>query len=116
MNLVPDINYDIITNNRGGLKEVSIEGKPKTMFQLLEPNFIEGFADVLTLGAKKYSRNNWKKVDRDEYERAIYHHLNEYFKGNKNDLESGKSHLFHVACNAMFLNWFDNNDTMEKEQ
>ena len=91
----------------GGMKETEIKGKPKTMFQLLEPLFIEGIADVLTMGAKKYARDNWKKVDRDEYERAIYSHLNKYLQGNKKDTESGFSHLFHVACNAMFLDYFD---------
>ena len=115
MGLTTDINCDIVVNKQGGLKEITIEGKPKTMFHLLEPYFVEGVADVLTLGALKYSPDNWKKVNRDEYERAMYHHLNEYLKGIKNDEESGKSHLFHVACNAMFLNWFDNNQTVEKE-
>ena len=94
-------------HNNGGMKETAIDGKPKTMFQLLEPLFIEGVADVLTMGAKKYARDNWKKVDRDEYERAIYSHLNKYLQGNKKDMESGFSHLFYVACNAMFLDYFD---------
>lgn len=94
-------------NLAGGMKEVAIGGKPKTMFQLLDPTFIEGVGDVLTMGAIKYSPNNWKLVDREQYERAMYHHMNEYFKGVKNDDESGLSHLYHVACNAMFLDWFD---------
>ena len=77
------------------------------MFQLLDPIFTEGVADVLTMGALKYSPDNWKKVDPTEYKRAIYHHLNEYLKGNKDDDESTMSHLYHLACNAMFLDWFD---------
>lgn len=104
---------DNIKYSSGGVKETSIDGKPKTMFQLLDPYFIEGTADVLTMGALKYARDNWKKVPRDEYERAIQHHMNEYMKGIKNDDESGKSHLFHIACNAMFLDWFDREEPLE---
>lgn len=97
----------------GGVKETSLDGKPKTMFQLLDPTFIEGFADILTLGAIKYAPDNWKKVPREEYERAAYHHWNEYLKGNKLDDETGKSHLYHMACNIMFLDW---NDRKEEDE
>lgn len=107
------IHSDRITSPSGGVKEVSINGKAKTMFQLLEPDFVEGVADVLTMGAKKYSRDNWKKVDRDEYERALYHHLNEYLKGHKIDDESGLSHLCHLSTNAMFLDFFDREEPNE---
>ncbi len=97
----------------GGVKEVAVNGKTKTMFQLIDPYYIEGIGDVLTMGAKKYTPDNWKKVDRIEYERAMYHHMNEYLKGNKNDSESGMSHLHHLATNAMFLSWFDKNSTID---
>ena len=96
-----------IVYENGGVKEIALDGKPKTMFQLVDPVFVEGFADILTMGAIKYSPDNWKKVDRSEYERATYHHWNEYLKGNKIDDESGKSHLYHLACNIMFLDWSD---------
>lgn len=107
---------DFKTNNKGGIKEVAIKGKVKTMFQLLDPIFIEGFAEVLTMGALKYAPDNWKKVDQEEYLRAIYHHLNEYRKGTKKDDESGMSHLYHIACNAMFLDWFDRQESNEEER
>lgn len=105
---------DRVINNLGGIKETSVEGKPKTMFQLLDHKFVEGVADVLTMGAKKYERDNWKKVDRDEYERAIYHHLSEYLQGHKLDKDSGQSHLHHIATNAMFLDWFDRETPIER--
>jgi len=98
---------DRVYSESGGMKEVALGGIPKTMFQLLDPNFIEGVADILTMGALKYAPNNWKNVDRGEYERAVCHHLNEYRKGILNDDESGKSHLYHIGCNIMFLDWFD---------
>lgn len=110
-----DVHTDRIQYANGGVKENALGGKPKTMFQLLDPEFIEGMADILTMGALKYSPDNWKKVDRIEYERATYHHWNEYLKGNKLDDESGKSHLYHLACNVMFLNWFDRNQVEEEK-
>lgn len=106
---------DFFVSSLGGIKEVSLDGKPKTMFQLLKPDYIEGIADVLTMGALKYAPDNWKKVPRVEYERAMYHHLNEYLKGNKDDDESGLSHLYHMATNAMFLDWFDKQGKREEE-
>ncbi len=108
---ITDINYDREKYENGGVKETKVGGKTKTMFQLLDPFYIEGIADVLTMGAEKYSPDNWKKVPRVEYERAMYHHMNEYLKGDKTDEESGQSHLYHLATNAMFLNWFDKNMT-----
>jgi len=104
---------DRITYESGGVKETAEGGIPKIMFQLLDPNFIEGTAKVLTMGALKYAPDNWQKVDRIEYERALYHHLNEYLKGNKKDDESGLAHLYHLSCNAMFLNWFDTSQKVE---
>jgi len=81
----------------------------KPMFDLLVPEFIEGVAKVMTLGAQKYAPNNWKYVENAEsrYLAALYRHLNAYHKGEKIDSESGLSHLAHIACNAMFLFWFD---------
>jgi len=81
----------------------------KPMFDLLVPEFIEEVAKVMTLGAQKYAPNNWKYVEDAEsrYLAALYRHLNAYHKGEKIDPESGLSHLAHIACNAMFLFWFD---------
>lgn len=102
---------DRVTYESGGVKETAIGGVTKTMFQLIDPYYIEGIGDVLTMGAEKYSPDNWKKVDKTEYKRAMYHHMNEYLKGHKIDDESGLSHLYHLATNLMFLDWFDRNET-----
>lgn len=81
------------------------DGKP--MMHLLEPKWIVGTAEVLTMGAKKYAPNNWKRVNRKKYEDAIFRHLMAYLSGEKNDIESGKSHLYHINCCSMFLDYFD---------
>ena len=68
-------------------------------------NAIKKVAEVLTFGAKKYTRNGWQTVDDAErrYTDALYRHMNAIHRGEKLDPESGLSHRAHAACNAMFL-------------
>ena len=80
----------------------------KTMMSLVEPEFIKGTARVLTMGAIKYEVDNWKNCeDRKRYEDALLRHIYDYLSGTKIDEESGESHLYHAACNLMFLDAFD---------
>jgi len=88
----------------------------KPMLSLIEPAFIEGVAKILTIGAKKYGLDNWKTIPIEEerrYKDALLRHINEYMKGNKLDNETHESHLYHAACNLMFLNYLD---TIPKEK
>jgi hypothetical protein len=81
----------------------------KPMMYLLNPKFVLDVAKVLTLGAKKYAPDNWKKVS-EPYQRyisALERHMFAYHGGEKLDPESGISHLCHVVCCAMFLYGFD---------
>lgn len=90
------------------MSEFKKQDDGKLMLSLIEPQFIKGTAKVLTLGAKKYSVGNWKNCeDRTRYEDALLRHIYEYLQGNKCDDESGVSHLYHAACNLMFLDAFD---------
>jgi hypothetical protein len=82
----------------------------KTRLELIEPKFIQGLGEILTFGANKYSANNWKNMGPDDVERvkgALLRHLMEYMDGTEFDSETGKSHLYHAACNLMFLDFFD---------
>lgn len=80
------------------------ENKP--MFDLIDPYFEEDVAKVLTMGAKKYAKNNWQKnEDIDRYIGALQRHLNDIKKGNFKDKESKLQHTAHIACNAMFLHY-----------
>jgi len=84
----------------------------KPMVSLVEPKFILGVAEILTFGAEKYGKNNWKEAqpeDIQRYKDALMRHQLAYFDGEEIDLESGKSHLYHIGCNIMFLDYFDRN-------
>jgi|LGOV01.1.fsa_nt_gb hypothetical protein len=87
------------------------EGKP--MVSLVEPKFVLGTSQILTFGASKYGKNNWKEATPEDIERysdALLRHLYAYLGGEKIDPESGKPHLHHVSCNVMFLDYFDRQD------
>ena len=86
------------------------DDKGKPMVSLVEPAFILGTAKVLTKGATKYGRDNWKNAageDLVRYKDALLRHTLAYMGGEKNDHETGLSHLYHMSCNTMFLDYFD---------
>ncbi len=84
----------------------------KLKFSLIEADFLTGVADVLTRGAVKYSPGNWKLVEggSDRYYDALMRHLVAWRAGEKLDPETGLSHQLHIACNVMFLHWFDTHE------
>ncbi len=89
-------------------KEFMKDDKEKPLVSLVEPDFILGIAEIMTQGAIKYEENNWKKCKQPKrYLNALLRHLLEYWRGNKIDKESGKSHLYHIGFNAMALDYFD---------
>lgn len=95
-----------VVNTSGFIKYDN--GKP--MVSLVEPQFTLGVGKVLTFGAEKYERENWKLLSEDERYRikdATYRHLLKYLDGEKLDEETGLSHLYHLTANAMFLDYFD---------
>jgi len=83
----------------------------KIRFELVEAEYTEGLAKILTFGAKKYAAFNWQKASSEEdklrIRGALERHLNAYFRGEKLDPETGLSHLYHANCNMMFLDYFD---------
>lgn len=83
--------------------------KGKPMVSLIEPKFIEGLAEIMTQGANKYGRDNWQECkEPHRYLDALLRHTLKYWDGEKVDTESGKSHLYHIAFNAMALDYLDN--------
>jgi len=96
--------------NKAFSKEKGVKyDQGKRMWCLMPWRELDSVVDVLTFGAKKYSPDNWKKVDVEKYKSAVMRHLSAWFQGNKVDEEDGASHLAHAICNLLFLMWFDNN-------
>lgn len=60
---------------------------------------------VLEFGAKKYARDNWKKVEHADtrYLAAAFRHLIQHNAGEVADKETGLSHLAHATCCMLFL-------------
>lgn len=81
----------------------------KLQMSLLPFESLEEITKVLEYGAKKYSKDNWKFVPegKTRYEDAMLRHFSAYKRGEEFDEESGLKHLHHMACNALFLIWFD---------
>ena len=77
----------------------------KLEFGLIPPESLIEIVRVLTYGAKKYARDNWKNVDdaSRRYFDASQRHLWAYKSGEKFDPETGISHLAHAACSLMFM-------------
>jgi len=82
----------------------------KIRYDLLAPEFAEGVAKVLVMGANKYGDNNWQGLDdaTNRYYAACMRHIAAWRKGEMVDDESGLHHLFHAACNLYFLLYGDN--------
>lgn len=81
----------------------------KVNMGLLPLDALETIAQVLEYGAKKYAPDNWKKVPDgyNRYKAALLRHLAAIDRGENVDNESGLPHIAHVACNAIFMVWFD---------
>lgn len=87
----------------------------KLRFDLIPPELLTAVATILTFGAEKYSPNNWQTLDNfnDRFTAALMRHLNTWRSGEINDPESGKPHLWHVACNVAFLIWREDKQSKE---
>lgn len=90
------------------------QDKEKLRVDLIEPEFIEELADVLTYGADKYDENSWQEIPNatNRYYAALMRHILAWRKGEDID-ESGLPHLYHAAANIMFLMHFAREDANE---
>lgn len=77
----------------------------KTEWDLLPWPAVEKIVQVLMYGAKKYAPDNWKNVKpfNKRYFNAAIRHLTAWQAGEETDPESGFNHLYHAACNILFL-------------
>jgi hypothetical protein len=76
----------------------------KTRWDLWSPDALEATANVLEFGARKYEEHNWAKgLKYSRVFRALLGHLWDFWRGRKNDEETGLPHLAHAMCCLMFL-------------
>lgn len=86
-------------------KGVKFDGA-KPRMDLLDPEFLEHVAQVLTFGAQKYDAHNWRQgITVSRLIGAAYRHLGAINKGEDLDPESGLPHAAHLGCCVMFLDW-----------
>lgn len=77
----------------------------KLEYGLMPPLALRETVKVLTFGAQKYERDNWRRVP-DPHRRyfdAAQRHLWAYKSGEKYDQETGISHLAHAICCLSFM-------------
>ena len=76
----------------------------KTQLDLIPPFVIEELGKVLTFGAEKYDRNNYRKgMAWSKVIDSLMRHLNSFRAGEDFDPESGLLHLSHILTNTAFL-------------
>lgn len=76
----------------------------KARYDLLPPEGAAAVAEILAIGAKKYAARNWEQgMDWSRPFGAMQRHLWAWWGGEKNDPDTGRSHLWHAACNCFFL-------------
>ena len=85
----------------------------KLEYGLLPPNALNDVVKVLSYGAKKYARDNWKYVPEGErrYFDAAQRHLWAYKRGELIDPETGISHIAHAICSLMFIAELNGNNS-----
>jgi hypothetical protein len=76
----------------------------KVRYDLLPPEGVHAVAVILTGGAAKYAPRNWELgMDWSRPFGACLRHLFAWWGGENRDPDTGRSHLWHAACNLFFL-------------
>lgn len=88
----------------------------KPDMRLIVPGWIWETGQVMTHGATKYFPGGWMQVEPWRYHSALYRHYLAHRAGERYDEETGLHHMAHVACNAMFLWYFDEGESIPKRR
>lgn len=77
----------------------------KSEYGLLPPYALEEVAKVLTFGANKYDRENWRKIDELDrrYFDAAQRHIWALKRDEGIDPESGLHHIAHAITCLLFI-------------
>lgn len=82
------------------------DDQDKLRYDLIDVDFEEEMAKVITEGAKKYEPNSWQNVEdaKNRYYAALRRHVVAIRKGQfRNEEDGDVSHFAQIAINAMFL-------------
>ncbi len=89
----------------------------KLKFGLILPGFEKLMAEILTKGEINHPKidgtPSWQHVEPEAYLDAIKRHINSRQSGEVLDDDMKTNHWGHVAVNAMFLWWFDQQEGEE---
>lgn len=94
-----------------GKDEAARFSEGKIRHDLVAPWALEQIARVYTYGTIKYDDDNWWKGLRWKKDvfGCILRHIWKWFRGEKNDDESGLHHLAHAAWNCLALMEYERN-------
>jgi hypothetical protein len=84
----------------------------KPDWSLIDLEIIQRVASVLTMGAKKYSRHNYDKVEPYRYLAATLRHITLWQQGEIFDSESGEHHLAHAIADLHILQRLEKKDIL----
>lgn len=110
------LNFKLIQKSEDAAKGVKYDSdKPEA--SLLPKGVLTSVIKVLGFGSKKYSKDNWQKVDnhKERYYNAAQRHITQWWEGEKYDKETGENHLAHAICCLMFMLWFDNQEDKKED-
>jgi hypothetical protein len=82
----------------------------KLRYSLIPWISLKEVVKVLEFGAKKYSVNNWQKIEPHRYKDAAMRHLVAIMEDEWLDEESHLPHAGHAICCLLFLIWFKQNE------
>ena len=89
----------------------------KIRMSLLPTRPLEDIAEVLTIGARKYDDNNWRKGFKwTRVYDSLQRHLSDWKKGINIDKETSKKHLAHAGCCLLFLLEFSHSGAGEDDR
>lgn len=88
--------------------QVKLDGKKddsgKPNLDLVPRSLIWAVGDILTSGASKYGKHNWRNgLLWSRPYAALLRHLTAWWDGEDKDSETGRSHLWHAAAEIAFL-------------
>lgn len=110
IDIVNEKKNDVNTQTTTNLLEVTIKehaaryNTGKIDGTYITPEFLEGLSKVMEFGARKYTKENWRKGSPvRQILASIIRHTWEIQKGNDIDNDSGEPHWAHISANCMFL-------------